>query len=59
MPQGSAYAPLQFLVYLNNLKKYINSNVIVFADNAMLYSVAKNPIVSTSNLNHDLEKINI
>ena len=58
VPQGSVLGPLLFLVYINDLEKYIKSNVIFFADDTMLYSIVKDPKLSASDLNHDLEKIN-
>ena len=58
VPQGSVLGPLLFLVYINDLEKDIKSNVKFFADDTMLYSVVKDPKLSASELNHDLEKIN-
>ena len=58
VPQGSVLGPLLFLVYINGLeKKDIKSNVKFFADDTMLYSVVKDPKLSASDLNHDLEKL--
>ena len=39
-------------------KKNIKSNVKFFADDTMLFSVIKDPQLSASDLNHDLEVIN-
>ena len=58
VPQGSVLGPLLFLVYINDLEKDIKSNVKFFADDTMLYSIVKDPKLSASDLNHDLEKIN-
>ena len=58
MPQGSVLGPLLFLVYINDLKTNIKSNVKFFADDTMLFSVVKDPKLSADELNHDLELIN-
>ena len=57
VPQGSVLGPLLFLVYINDLQKDILSTVKFFADDTMLYSVVENPLISASQLNHDLKVI--
>ena len=39
------------------LKKNIKSNVNIFADDTMLFSVVNNPAISGNELNHDLKVI--
>ena len=56
MPQGSVLGPL-FRVYINDLEKNINSNIKFFADDTMLFSIVKDPAVSATDLNHDLNII--
>ena len=58
VPQGSVIGPLLFLIYINDLQKNIMSNVKCFADDTMLFSVIKDPQLSATDLNHDLEVIN-
>ena len=57
VPQGSVLGPLLFLVYINDLENNIKSNIKFFADDTMLFSTVKDPVVSASNLNHDLDLI--
>ena len=57
VPQGSVLAPPLFLIYINDLERNIKSNVIFFADDTMLFSIVKNPVISASELNHDLKII--
>ena len=57
VPQGSVLGPLLFLVYINDLQIDILSTVKFFADDTMLYSVVQDPLLSASQLNHDLEVI--
>ena len=50
--------PLLFLIYINDLQNNIRSKVKFFSDDTMLFSVIKDPQLSASDLNHDLEVIN-
>ena len=49
-PQGSVLGPLLFLVHINDLECNIKSNITFFADDTMLFSIVKDPIISTNDL---------
>ena len=57
VPQGSVLGPLFFLIFINDLGRNIRPNIKSFADDAMLFSIVKNPTISANNLNHDLNII--
>ena len=51
---GSVLGPLLILIYINDLEIGIKSNIMFFADDTLIYSVAINPLRTASDLNHDL-----
>ena len=57
VPQGSVLGPLLYLIYINDLERNIKSNIKFFADDTMLFSIVKDPTISASDLNHDLNII--
>ena len=57
VPQGSVLGPLLFLIYINELERYTKSNITFFADDTMLFSIVKDPVISADDLNHDLDVI--
>ena len=52
VPQGSVLGPLLF-----HLERYTKSNIKFFADDTMLFSIVKDPVISADDLNHDLDVI--
>ena len=57
VPQGSVLGPLLFLIYINDLERNIKSNIKFFAGDTMLFSLVNNPVISATDLNHDLDII--
>ena len=45
---------LLFLVYTNDLERNIRSTIKLFAGDSMLFSIVKNPGISTKDVNQDL-----
>ena len=57
VPQGSVLGPLLLLVYINDLERNIKSNIKFFADDTMLFSIVKGPVISANDLNQGLNII--
>lgn len=55
--EGSVLGPLLFLVYINDIVQDIQSNIRLFADNASLFIVVDNPVLTINKINHDVDKI--
>ena len=55
--QGSTLGPLLFLIYINDLPNASNLKVTLFADDAILTCIDKNPNILEHNTNAELKKI--
>ena len=57
VPQGSAFGPLLFLIYINDITEGIESYVKLFADNTTLFIDVDDPIQAADVLNRDLKRV--
>ena len=57
MPQGSRLGPLFFIIYINDISKDLESEILIFADDTTLLASGTDIKVTTEILNRDLIKI--
>ena len=57
VPLGSILEPLLFLIYVNGVPNGLKSECKLFADDASLFSVARDVNTSASDINNDLKLI--
>ena len=57
VPQGSVLVPFIFLVYIDDLPEGLTSNVKLFADDTLIFSMVRDSSSSSLSLNENLSKI--
>ena len=57
VPQGSILGPLLFLIYVDDIVNDIDSQILLFADDASLFEIINDPETSFLRVNNDLEKL--
>ncbi len=55
VPQGSILGPLLFLCYVNDMPTSVNCNLLLYADDSVLFTSGKDPQVISEILSHELE----
>ena len=58
VPQGSILGPILILIFINDIVKYIRTNIRLFADDTILYKVVHNTDLAAAEFNIDFESMN-
>lgn len=57
VPQGSTLGQLLFLIYINNIAKYLQCHTMLFVDDTVLYASDKDPKGAARKLQTSLDKL--
>ena len=57
IPQGSKLGPLLFILYINDIGENLESEILIFADDATVIAHENDPDNTANQLNRDLIKI--
>ena len=57
MPQGSILGPLLFLIYANDMKQAVSSDLLLYADDSCLVFQLKHVTEIETHLNNDFSKL--
>ena len=57
VPQGSRLGPLLFVLYINDIEKDLESEILIFDEDTTLLTFCPNSIETSKTLNRDLAKI--
>ena len=58
-PQGSILGPLLFSLYINSLPNIVNGNMILYADDSVLFASANSLKLAHQTVQNDLIKVNV